>query len=174
MSVRKKRNDMKKAAAAAALARGEKDFYLSWPCVNGHRGPWNSKTERCRKCRAATQARANAKHAKTAKGKATRAKADAKHAKTAKGKATRARANAKHAKTAKGKATRARANAKYAKTAKGKATQARANAKRAKTGRRLRKHKAYRASPTGQFDSMVGEVLDMADADLSDVDRKEI
>ncbi len=106
MSVRKKRNDMKKAAAAAALARGEKDFYLSWPCVNGHRGPWNSKTERCRKCRAATQARANAKHAKT--------------------------------------------------------------------GRRLRKHKAYRASPTGQFDSMVGEVLDMADADLSDVDRKEI
>jgi len=123
MSVRKKRNDMKKAAAAAALARGEKDFYLSWPCVNGHRGPWNSKTERCRKCRAATQARANAKHAKTAKGKAT---------------------------------------------------QARAYAKRAKTGRRLRKHKAYRASPTGQFDSMVGEVLDMADADLSDVDRKEI
>ncbi len=80
MSVRKKRNDMKKAAAAAALARGEKDFYLSWPCVNGHRGPWNSKTERCRKCRAATQARANAKHAKTAKGKATRARAYAKRA----------------------------------------------------------------------------------------------
>ena len=123
MSVRKKCNDMKKAAAAAALARGEKDFYLSWPCVNGHRGPWNSKTERCRKCMAAT---------------------------------------------------RAKADAKYAKTAKGKATLARAYAKRAKTGRRLRKHKAYRASPTGQFDSMVGEVLDMADADLSDVDRKEI
>ena len=157
MSVRKKCNDMKKAAAAAALARGEKDFYLSWPCVNGHQGPWNSKTERCRKCRAVTQAKVDAKNAKTAKGKATRAKADAKHAKTAKGKATRARANAKHAKTAKGKAA-----------------QARANAKRAKTGRRLRKHKAYRASPTGQFDSMVGEVLDMADADLSDVDRKEI
>ncbi len=140
MSVRKKRNDMKKAAAAAALARGEKDFYLSWPCVNGHRGPWNSKTERCRKCRAVTQAKVDAKNAKTAKGKATQA----------------------------------RANAKYAKTAKGKAAQARAYAKRAKTGRRLRKHKAYRASPTGQFDSMVGEVLDMADADLSDVDRKEI
>ncbi len=140
MSVRKKRNDMKKAAAAAALARGEKDFYLSWPCVNGHRGPWNSKTERCRKCRAVTQAKVDAKNAKPAKGKATRAKADAKHAKTAKGKATRAKADAKYA----------------------------------KTGRRLRKHKAYRASPTGQFDSMVGEVLDMADADLSDVDRKEI
>ncbi len=131
---------MKKAAAAAALARGEKDFYLSWPCVNGHRGPWNSKTERCRKCRAVTQAKVDAKNAKTAKGKATQA----------------------------------RANAKYAKTAKGKAAQARVYAKRAKTGRRLRKHKAYRASPTGQFDSMVGEVLDMADADLSDVDRKEI
>ncbi len=99
MSVRKKCNDMKKAAAAAALARGEKDFYLSWPCVNGHRGPWNSKTERCRKCRAVTRAKAGAKYTKTVKGEVTRAKADAKYAKTAKGKAAQARAYAKYAKT---------------------------------------------------------------------------